>query len=191
MPEQLHLDIAAPRSRRRWRDGAVYRTAILSADGIYRWQLGRRWGDRPLCAFAMLNPSIANADIDDPTIVRCMDFAWDWGYGGIIAVNAYGLRSTDPRALRSHPDPVGPENDDHLNRVAEDVRLIVLAWGGKARQDRAEAATEILHRCYTHGGQLATLGWTKTPWGPRHPLYVRGDTRPTPWYGEELKEATA
>lgn len=190
MPEQLALDIAAPTgSRRRWRDGTVKRTAILSTDGLYRWQLGRRWDTRPLCAFAMLNPSTADAYIDDPTVIRCMDFAWDWGYGGIVVVNAYALRSTDPRELWTHPDPVGAENDDHLNRVAEDIRLIILAWGGKARQDRAQAVAEILHRCYAHGGQLATLGWTKTEWGPRHPLYVPVGTQPTPLYGEELADA--
>ena len=114
-----------------------------------------------------------------------MAFARAWGYGGISVVNLYGLRATDPKALWQHPDPVGPNNDAELAFVAEHWPLTVLAWGANARQPRVAEACRILHRTYDHGGQLAVLGWTKDD-QPRHPLYLPADTRPQPFYGEEL-----
>ena len=48
----------------------LLRTATISDDGVYRYRLGRRWDDRSPVLFVMLNPSTADADIDDPTIRR-------------------------------------------------------------------------------------------------------------------------
>ena len=55
-------------------------------------------------------PSKADHEIDDPTIRREINFTVDWGYGGLIKVNLFGLRATDPKELKRHPDPVGAEN---------------------------------------------------------------------------------
>lgn len=173
-----------------WLPGEMHRSAVMTADGTYRWSLHRQWDAGPMIAWVMFNPSTADAYTDDPTIRRCISFTQAWGYGGFTVVNLYGLRSTDPKALRRHPDPVGPHNDAELEFVANnpDIPLIVLAWGARAPIERAKTATEILHRCYRRGGQLAVLGWTKGA-NPRHPLYVHGDTQPTPWYDEELAHA--
>lgn len=172
----------------RWITGEMHRSAVLTADGTYRWSLQRQWDKRPMIAWVMLNPSTADAYTDDPTIRRCIAFTRSWGYGGFTVVNLYGLRSTDPKALLTHPDPIGPNNDAELAFIADGpvYPLIMLAWGARAPIERARDATEILHRCYDRGGQLATLGWTKGE-NPRHPLYIRGDTPPQPWYGEELQ----
>lgn len=173
-----------------WMPGEIHRSAVITQDGQYRWSLQRQWDKGPMCAWVMLNPSIADAYTDDPTIRRCMNFARDWGYGGISVVNLYALRSTDPKALWQHPDPIGPHNDEELAFVAANCPLTVLAWGGNAPSSRAVAATDILHRTYEHDGhQLAVLGWTKND-QPRHPLYMRANTRPQPWYGEELHAPT-
>jgi hypothetical protein len=43
-------------------------SAVLSVDGLYRYRLSRAWGRGPSLAFIMLNPSTADAGIDDPTI---------------------------------------------------------------------------------------------------------------------------
>lgn len=162
-------------------------SAVISECGTYRYRLTRIWDEAlPVLAWVMLNPSTADASTNDPTIRRCIAFAKAWGYGGIVVVNLYALRATDPKALWQHPDPIGPDNDEGLQFVAEHYPLIMCAWGANARQDRAEAVAAILWQCYEHGGQLATLGWTKTEWGPRHPLYVRADTRPIPFMDEEL-----
>lgn len=173
----------------RWLPGEMHRIAVMSADGTYRWSLQRQWDNGPMIAWVMLNPSTADAYTDDPTIRRCIGFTRAWGYGGFTVVNLYALRSTDPKTLLKHPDPIGPDNDAELAFVADSplYPLIMLAWGARAPIERASAATKILHRCYDRGAQLATLGWTKGA-NPRHPLYVRGDTGPTPWYSDVLLE---
>lgn len=152
----------------------MLRTAIISECGTYRYTLSRCWDPpKPSCAFVMLNPSTADATQDDPTIRRCIGFAKAWGYGGVDVLNLFALRATDPSALRSHPDPIGPDNDEYLRSLRG--RFVVAAWGVHgALNGRGEAVRKML------GDRLAVLGLTKDG-HPRHPLFVRGDTPPMTW----------
>ncbi|MUM03239.1 hypothetical protein B5P44_00180 [Mycobacterium sp. CBMA 213] len=126
----------------------------------------------------MLNPSTADAESDDATIIRVEDFGERWEYGGFEAANLYGLRSTDPRAIRTHPDPVGPDNDAHLTSLSHTYDLIILAWGANAEPVRAAHVTRLLAQgCATAGGSLAVLQWTKSG-QPHHPLRLPKTTVP-------------
>ena len=54
----------------------MQRTACLSADEVYRYRLSRIWKpDSPACLFIMLNPSTADAAVNDATIRRSLDYA--------------------------------------------------------------------------------------------------------------------
>lgn len=81
--------------------------------------------------WVMLNPSKADAVDDDPTIRKCIGFAKRWGAGGIEVVNLFAWRATNPRELARVLDPVGPENDAVLARVASSSGYLcrVVAWG--------------------------------------------------------------
>lgn len=155
-------------------------TAVISTCGQYRYKL-TRLGDlmSPLgpAVFVMLNPSTADADLDDPTIRRCRSFAQTWGCNGLVVVNLYGLRSTNPAGLWSHPDPVGPENDQHLAGLPNNAGVVVCAWGANARDDRVAASVTVLR---ASGHRLLCLGITKNG-APRHPLYVKGDQPLVEW----------
>ena len=106
------------------------RTAVFSTDDDYRYRLGRLWNaDKPIVAFVMLNPSTADATTDDPTIRRCLNYAEDWGYGTLLVGNLFALRSTDPSRLHDHPEPVGPDNDEHLWEICEAAERVIAAWG--------------------------------------------------------------
>lgn len=156
-------------------------TAVISPCGNYRYSLTRPATQlHPTtgpAVFCMLNPSTADASIDDPTIRRCRGFAEAWDAAGIVVVNLYALRSTDPRALWSHADPTGPDNDGVLSNAARQQQDIVCAWGANARQDRVAAAVEIFQRA---GARLWCLGTTKSG-APRHPLYIRRDQPLVRW----------
>lgn len=157
--------------------------AEISPCGPYRYTLSRpplsSFPDRGAALFCMLNPSTADAKIDDPTIRRCRRFADYWGANGIVVVNLYALRSTDPKALWDHEDPVGELNDYWLRQTVQECGSVVCAWGVNARPDRVAAAVEIFRQS---GARLYCLGSTKAG-APRHPLYVRGDQPAVPWEG--------
>ena len=171
-------------------------TAVLSPCGTYRYRLTREWAERDLLSaegggsvtFVMLNPSTADATLDDPTIRRCVGFAQALGCGSMIVVNLYALRSTDPKALWSHPDPVGPDNDKVLASTLWDAAYlgepVIAAWGANARPDRVAAFMAL-----PHADRVTALGVTKAG-APRHPLYLPRTARPVQWTAPADKETT-
>lgn len=163
--------------------GTVESSAVLSADEVYRYELRRIWDDTlPRCAWIMLNPSTADHEHDDPTIRRCMAFARAWGYGAIVVRNLFALRATKPRELLTHPDPVGPENDEYLRAGVTWDDLVMCAWGTHgAIRDRGPRLLERYTEC---GAVLHTFGLTQGG-HPRHPLYVPSATTPTRWEVEQ------
>lgn len=158
-------------------------TADISDCGRYRYRLGRRWGRGPTACFVCLNPSVASADVTDPTITRCIGFAQSWGHAALDVVNLFAWRSTDPHGL-DVDDPVGPDNDAAIIEATATADLIVLAWGAigrlparvrKLAQARAAAVAQQLVM-----GDAHVLGTTQAG-EPRHPLFVRGDAQPMRW----------
>ena len=147
------------------------KTAKISPDGIYRYTLTRRWGLSGLgtVLWVMLNPSTADADVDDPTIRRCVDFADRWGYDQIEVVNLYALRASDPAKLLTHPAPSGPENAFHVWDATTRAEIVVAAWGANKAVTRTPMAREI------RATGPFCLGRTKAG-HPKHPLYVSGAT---------------
>ena len=153
-------------------------TAVISQCGTYRYRLDRYLPEpwqRPPLVFVMLNPSTADATKDDPTIRRCMGFARRELAAGIVVVNLYALRSTDPAAIKTRLEPVGYENDEWIARAAkESGGELIAAWGANAEPWRVKqvmAMPGINWRC---------LGVTKNG-SPRHPLYVRADQPLREW----------
>lgn len=148
--------------------------AILSSFGNYRYRLWR--GGMSRMFFVMLNPSTADATVDDPTIRRCLRFAAREGCDGIEVVNLYAFRSSSPKTMFEAPDPIGPENDRHLADAARRAALagerIVCAWGRHAPRDRVETVLAILRK---HNPNLWCLGKNLNG-SPKHPLYVCGAT---------------
>jgi hypothetical protein len=154
--------------------------ADLSPCGIYRYSLYRRWGSDgylPPVLFVMLNPSTADADIDDPTIRRCVGFAKSWGYLGIEVVNLFGLRATHPAELYAHTDPVGPGNDDAVRAAAWRAGLIVAGWGAHGSRHRGRVA-RVLSILGAPMRPVHAIGHTGAMGEPKHPLYLRADAWP-------------
>jgi hypothetical protein len=77
--------------------------------------------------FVGLNPSTADEGGDDPTIRRCVGFARDWGYSGLCMTNLFAFRATQPKDMLAQADPVGPNNDETLTRLAKEAKVIVAA----------------------------------------------------------------
>jgi hypothetical protein len=153
------------------------RSAEISECSKYRYWLCRSWkvgGNGKAVCFVMLNPSTADALLDDATIRRCMGFTRTWGYSTLDVRNLFALRATDPRELLLAEDPVGPVGDANL-AVARGADLVIAAWGTQVPFSRDQRALELLA-----GKPLYCLGLTARGY-PRHPLYVKADQQPILW----------
>ncbi|UHH27297.1 DUF1643 domain-containing protein [Halobacterium noricense] len=151
-------------------------SAVLSDERKYRYQLRRSWdSEKPTLAFIMLNPSTADEVEDDPTIRRCVGYAEDWGYGELVVGNLYAYRTSDPNELNKVENPVGPENDEHLEDISDEADKVVVAWGAnEAVGDREVEVAEALN------SELHALDTTKHG-HPNHPLYQPKDVEPEIW----------
>ena len=139
---------------------------------------GRDYGWPKSCIFVMLNPSTADAEIDDPTIRRCVGFAKKWQYEKLVVLNLFAYRATDPKqllALDHNDDPVGDRNQTAFNHFANasDAGMIVLAWGAHGKHLGQDEAV----RGWIDGKPQYGLGLTKELC-PRHPLYLKSDAVP-------------
>ena len=140
------------------------KTALLSADNIYRYQLSRIWDEeKPKILFIMLNPSTADEFVEDPTIRRVVNYAKDWGYGGVYVGNLYAFRSTDPKGLKCIADPIGPENINHIQTLISLVDKVIYAWGNE--QKEPDWLKKIVETPYCI--EISKKGI------PKHPLYLK------------------
>lgn len=154
-------------------------SADIDPTGAYRYSLTRRWEDGgALCCWIMLNPSTADASVDDPTIRRCIGFTKRLGWPGIHVINLFALRATNPATLSAHPDPVGPDNDVYIYRAIMSASIVIAAWGvlgglreraGFVRLIANERGVPLFHFGLTKNGQ------------PKHPLYLPNTTVPKMW----------
>ena len=148
--------------------------ATFSPNRRYRYRLWRRWAEGRAVLWVMLNPSTADEHVLDPTLRRCAAFARAWGFGRFDVCNLFALRSTDPKAIYTAADPVGPGNDDEIVNAAMDADLVLVGWGVHGEfQARAEAVTtKLLGACPA----VWCLGLSKDG-HPKHPLYLPAATK--------------
>ncbi len=142
----------------------------------YRYALWRRWdwqGYAKQVMFIGLNPSTADETKNDATIRRCIQFARDWGFCGVIITNAYAWCCTNPKKLKSVSDPIGPDNDDVINRFQSQAGLIIAAWGTHCPLEREDQICQAIAQGQSDPltRTLHCLGRTKAG-RPRHPLYL-------------------
>lgn len=149
---------------------AVFEPSGAVTRGPYRYLLWRTWNVHlPAVTFVMLNPSTADATLDDPTIRRCTGFAQRWGYGVLLVVNLFAFRAVRPCDLLATSDPVGPENDTYLRYGAEQSSCLMVAWGCLGRTHNRDCA--VLELLLGQGFRLFCLGRNRDG-SPKHPLYV-------------------
>ncbi len=152
-------------------------TAMISADGRYRYLLTRALHTpgtgRGQLLWIMLNPSTADAQVDDPTIRRCIGFTERLGYTSLAVVNLYAFRTAKPADLWRTRYPLGPDNDTVLRRSIREAARVVVAWGAGIK-GRMHRVTSVVRLAEDLQQPLWCLGRTQGG-HPRHPLYVKAD----------------
>jgi hypothetical protein len=153
--------------------------ATFSKCGKYRYSLVRAFlhpGPKGPCAFIMLNPSTATAEVSDPTVRRCEGYARAWGHDSLVVLNIFAFRSTDPKALYKEADPVGPDNDRYIRHYAKKAAMIICAWGAHGKH--LGRGDKVLGPLLEYGPHY--LKMTKKL-DPAHPLYLKADLKPQPF----------
>lgn len=155
--------------------------ATFSPCKTYRYSLWRCWDNWPPLCFVLLNPSTADETRNDPTVERCQRRAYTMGFGGLIVVNLFAYRATDPEALTialaGGVDIIGPDNDQAILTACAKSSCIIAGWGTWGRLNNRGATVRKM--LVDHGERLEHLGLTAGG-EPRHPLYVGYDVTPRP-----------
>lgn len=173
--------------------------ADFSDCGRYRYRLWRWWREGPALVWVGLNPSTADGDTDDPTIRRVADFSERAGFGGLMMVNLFALRATDPKVLLTTPHPL--TTNASVDVLEAEIKagaamcgarfrardgsiqvvngMVVAAWGSQPQILRQMPGVTTAVKAWA-GDKLRCLGTTKDG-SPRHPLYLPKSAEFVPW----------
>ncbi len=148
--------------------------AEFSQCDLYRYVLTRIWDpSRPALVLILLNPSTATHEINDATITRCMVRAGRMGYGGLVILNAFAWRATDPEDMKAAAEPIGQYNDEVIVEYAANAPLVICGWGTHGGHLGRDA--QVLTLLRSHGIVPWCLGLNADS-SPRHPLYLPYET---------------
>jgi hypothetical protein len=156
--------------------------ATFSDDRRYRYLLWRIWeSSLPVVSWTLLNPSIADEQVLDPTLKRCMGFSKRWGMGGMYITNLFPLVSTNPMALRTSMNDVAMEtNAIHVENACRQSSLTVVGWGSNVEHPLLRDAPvrlyeKVLKVYRPHFLRVGKRGH------PAHPLYLPYDCELQDW----------
>lgn len=153
-------------------------TAVLSPCGTWRLRLDR-WchGGRGSLVFAYfgVNPSTADAEIEDTTSIKWRGFTSLNGGCRYIAGNPFAYRATNVRELTKIDidRAIGPENDRYLAEIIDEADILVPCWGSRDKLPRCLhwRLDEVMRMLRGSGKPVVTFGLTKSG-DPRHPLML-------------------
>lgn len=143
---------------------------LFSPCGLYRYRLERDLRDGYL------------ASENDHTIAKLFGFGDRHRADRLIVANKFALISTDIDGLKNAADPIGPDNDLHIEQTLRDADFHIVAWGGLNKlppklRSRWLRVCAIADRV---GCKLYCFGVGKDG-HPKHPLMLGYDTRIVEW----------
>jgi hypothetical protein len=158
-------------------------SAIISPCGRYRYRLERTVAmDGPVYAYFGVNPSKADASLNDATVRKWIGFTKILGGSRFIVGNVFAYRATDVAELATVDDPYGPEIGDHITSIIEDADILVPCWGNTTKvPPHLQGAFDVLMDALVSSGKpVYHFGQTKAG-DPKHPLMLGYDTPLLPW----------
>jgi len=112
----------------------ILRNARFSNDKKHRYKLSRHWDlNKPQILYIMLNPSIGNESIDDPTIKRLLSFTRKFDYGGFFVGNLFTYITPNPKTLDTSIGLTN-KNLNILHNLVSKVDKVVYAWGNSIEE---------------------------------------------------------
>lgn len=160
--------------------------AIISPCGLYRYRLDRYvQPEGPVIAYIGVNPSTADATVDDHTVRKWIGFTKKMGGSRFVVANLFGYRATDVEDLKRVDDPQGDANLLYLKQIVLEADIIVPCWGNRGKLPKGLRShpglilSWIRSLVHDQGKQILTFGLTKGG-DPKHPLTLGYETEMIP-----------
>ncbi len=159
----------------------MLKTAEISNCETYRYQLKRQWeSEENLVLFICLNPATADAENNDKTCNRYIEFAKEHGYSGLIITNVFAFRSEFPNEMKNAENPVGLLNDEWIIKSIRLCKAIVVGWGNDGAYQNRDI--EVLKILKEHGKDKLIFCLGKNTNGqPSHPSRLTKGTKFQPF----------
>lgn len=145
----------------------ILRKAKFSIDKKHRYELSRHWDlSKSDILFIMLNPSIANEDIDDPTIKRLISFTREFKYGGFFVANLFTYITPYSKTLDTSIG-LTKLNLKTIKNLVNKVDEVIYAWGNSIKEPQELKNLVKNPKCFGKN-----LNGT-----PKHPLYLSSNSK--------------
>lgn len=152
--------------------------AVISPCEVYRYRLDRHVGAGSLVAFLCgVNPSTADASIDDHTVSKWRGFGQRLGWRRFMVGNVFGYRATSVRELATAEDPFGPSNAQHITDMMAEADVLVPCWGRREKVPKMlRGQFDVILNAMRDTGK-PMMCWGRTAGGdPLHVLTLGYDT---------------
>ena len=158
--------------------GDVRGAAAFSDCGRYSYSLERDWtvvGAPPrTVVFIGMNPSVADASVQDPTCAKETGLARRWGFTRYVKGNMLDWRATSPKDLPHEPDiACSIFNLPAILDMVQSAEFVVLAYG-VIHKRHAATVDRTIGALRATGKPLFCLG-RNADGSAKHPLYLRND----------------
>jgi hypothetical protein len=172
-------------------------SAVISDCGLYRYRLDRDCEPfmrlapaevlkAPTFAYFGINPSTADAELDDATVRKWRGFTERNGGGHLIVGNVFSYRATDvkelDRANRRHVDLLGPDHVKNIEQIIAEADVLVPCWGRISKVDHnLRPCFDVLERMLLASLKPVMTFGRNSDGSPRHPLMLGYSTQLEPW----------
>ncbi len=155
-------------------------TAVFSSNGEHRYCLVRAWDfTKPRVCYISLNPSVADAKVNDATVRKLIGFATRHGFGSFYLVNLFSVIMTESKQLpKEYDELVGDDLLDWITLACLSTHATCICWGNTAdlecwRDDEVKCgewnqAKYVLEHLAELGIKPMCLAMTKSGF-PSHP----------------------
>ena len=145
----------------------ILRKAKFSIDKTHRYELSRHWDlSKSDILFIMLNPSIANEDIDEPTIKRLISFTREFKHGGFFVANLFTYITPYSKTLDTSIG-LTKLNLKTIKNLVNKVDEVIYAWGNSIKEPQELKNLVKNPKCFGKN-----LNGT-----PKHPLYLSSNSK--------------
>jgi hypothetical protein len=158
-------------------------SAIISGCGQYRYRLDRDvQPEGKVFAYFGINPSTADASIDDATVRKWRGFTLRNGGRKFVVGNVFTYRATDVREVGTAAYCNGMFSAEHIDEIIEDADVLVPCWGNSSKVPPAlrPHIADLLKTLLESGKPVMHFGLTASG-DPKHPLMLGYDTALIPW----------